>query len=791
MKGHTLTETIKRAFRKCLMEWDLETISDEDLASRKVPVIFARFHHDDLENILNVGFDRVFAGRNGTMVGVGLYSSYYLDGAQSIRGQGYGDDIMMCKLIDGYKSYLFFTEVECQQFYGQVLSIEEQLRIFTNDESIINTLKNVTAYNFGKFNQELASKIGIVGMVYDWNNSQGYGGSNMAHGGRHHGHVCVLPFNFKRAIPFKYSEDEGKTWKNVFSSDVRKRFSKMEDAEFKLKGRNYAKVFNSIHVAACNRNFARVKKSGWPGKYNIVELKTLKEISPYDFDSVTAINPEDGSFQAEYEGKFFDAWVWNDEIKQGFFCYNGEYYTFDDLPEARKGTLKESLKKIFRKILKEETQQETVKYQGKYDFPTPEQVANAVNDPENKRRIVRGGFVAFTVAPKENVENIFKIGFDRSFKGITDAKNTGEDRSWYGDGVYCNIKLERALESLNHYSDKYGDALIECIIVGGIDRFLIFDEYLAKKVYGKNYSDYRIKSQVYKLFCPEDANKVWADMQALMNSNDSDKLMTREEHHFTGQTSIMLQKLLRERYVGRQQRNYYEKLFAKNNVRGVIYTGGNDGLCVVSYDFNAVMPIAVYNPATRKFEQGGNIVDKRTLRETNYHFEYSYVDSVERMSVAQDSFHQFGEKFKDYGKVAIKAPNAEGEMTTYKRVTTHDGKLNYIDASTGEKISDIDFSTLTIISPSNDYMFQFEIGENTLQALGIKNYRKISQITFDAVPFAYHDPLEGDDGWYTFDDLLNTLKNIDTNITNTTSNKTYDLNNPLGQIEDSYDEDNA
>ena len=61
------------------------------------------------------------------------------------------------------------------------------------------------------------------------------------------------------------------------------------------------------------------------GKYNYIDIQDGSEISPIDFDSVTLMNPDDGSFQIEYNGAFFDACL------DGFYV-DDEGYTFDELP---------------------------------------------------------------------------------------------------------------------------------------------------------------------------------------------------------------------------------------------------------------------------------------------------------------------------------------------------------------------------------------------------------------------------------------------------------------------------
>ena len=93
----------------------------------------------------------------------------------------------------------------------------------------------------------------------------------------------------------------------------------------------------------------------------------------------------------------------------------------------------------------------------------------------------------YRVGYKNQIDSIFKNGYSRQFL----ASNEGTD---YGDGVYCNINIRDSLERLRYTS---GGCIIKNEIVGGLDRYLIFDEYISKRVYGNNNS---IKEQVYYIF---------------------------------------------------------------------------------------------------------------------------------------------------------------------------------------------------------------------------------------------------------------------------------------------------
>ena len=780
---------IRNIFRKNLKE-ALADISDEVLDSRKTPVIWIaarsqKKHGEEfspVENIFRVGFDRAFAGQNGTMFGEGVYSSYYLNGALDCVRSGYGDAIVMCKVPDGYDKYLIFTQEESMSVNGNKWTIEDQLRKFTKDESTINLFKDKKAYDVGNYYQNELRKIGVMGIIYDWNDRW----TQMPLGGKNRGHVCVLPFDFKSIVPYKVSFDNGNTFEKKFDATARRRFEQLVDPVYLLKNRyDKRQIGSPVYVPAYGFSFVPIKK-GY-NRVNLVELgsKEMREVSPIDFESMTAIvpdpsNPETmGFFFVDYRGKSYRAWPWSEEAGMGYFQADesdpDSLYTFDDLPNIAAGNL-----------VAESEEKKAPLYHGEYHIPTKENIQNCVADPRgNNKAAKKGGFIAFTVTHKEYVENIFRSGFNRSFRGINDAKITGEDRSWYGDGVYCNIKLDRALESLK--GKKYGDTLLEVVIIGGLNRYLIFDEVYAKAVYGEK--DYSIKHQVYTLFPKDVADNVWRDMERVMAS----QYMAREDHHFRGQTSILPQYLLREKYVGTKQRDHYEKLFSKYKIRGIVYTGGNDGLCVVPYDFSSAVPIAVYNPELKRFEQSGSIVVENYGRytQTKEQFNFDYDVFYDRILNNQDDGHKFGYKFDRVDASAIvKGINLDGEETSF-RLVKRGGAFNYVDVKKGEAISPIDFSSVTMMSPEHYGYFNFTIGADKLAALGIRNAQKISKITFDAASIGFRDPYEGEqgwydddaEGWYTYDELEMHLKNIDANMTNT-AGKPVDMNNPLGNQND-------
>lgn len=725
--------------------------SDTDLESKRLPVVWIVVKSSTVENIFKVGFSREFLGSNGTMFGEGVYSSYYLNGAKRCLGS-YGDVIIKAKIPYSYKGkFLIFTEEEAKIWYGDKWSIEDQLRCFTNNENLIYSLKDLGPYRLGRNEQNLLRKIGVCGIIYDWHN-HGYG-SVMARGGRDNGHVCVLPFDFKTVIPYAVSYDHGYNFEKKFDEGVRKNFEEMIDPVFLLKNR-YEKnqIGKPVYVKKYGFSFVPVKR-GY-GQYNLVELGSgdFREVSPVWFRSMTKLDPSDGKFQIEYNGKFYNAIPWLDEYKIGAYEDPKEgWCTFDELINP----LNESMAPAEERL-----------YQGKYRIPSEEQVKNAVIDPENKMKNTRGGFVAYTVVPSSSVENIFRHGFSRAFAGTNDEKYSGSSKSWYGTGVYCNIGLNLGLWQLER--GKYGaeggrnnGALIQVMITGGLDRFLIFNEHYAKRVYGENYT---IKDQVYKIFPQNVADSVWFDMRRIMDNDPS----ARENMHFSNERSSgLLQRMLYPPRAGAETVKKFENIFSKYNVRGVIYTGGADKLCVVAYDYSSVIPISVYNPITRKFETSGNVVLPNGT-ETKNTFSFNYKDAVNRMFVSTDIGQSMGHQFKKIEFKAIEGVNINGEETAYRKVQTLNGEYNYVDVNAKKKISDIDFAYATLMNPSQNNSFNFGLSRNTLSNLGIKNVDKISKMDFEAIPYAYVDPLDGE--FTTFDELPETLKKIDASLENKNSN---------------------
>ena len=305
----------------------------------------------------------------------------------------------------------------------------------------------------------------------------------------------------------------------------------------------------------------------------------------------------------------------------------------------------------------------------------------------------------YTVGKKSQIDGVFNNGYSRQFAG--DAE--GVD---YGIGVYCNISYndkETPRESLARYSrDPYNNCIFRNELRGGLNRFLIFDEGFARKVYGERYL---IKDQVYTLFPREVADDLWADMVRYMKMDTSRE---GNGNHMNGRTAGLLQFMMSKHLKGNVANPAkYESIFGKYNVRGAIYRGRADGFCMVVYNYDEIIPVG-YSV------DGGKTYIRKNVK-------YTYPDVVRRLK------HLY--KKVDF-PIAI-----QGDDKTYyfAKVQKNNGKWNYIDASTKCEISVVDFDSCTSINPSNG-MFQIEYGGKF----------------FDACP----DGFCTEDGeWHSFEDL--------------------------------------
>ena len=527
-----------------------------------------------IESLFKHGWSRQFAGDSeGVDYGIGVYCNIsYNDNETPRESIGrynrnpQNNCIFKNYLKGGLERFLIFDERFAKQVYGEHYLIKDQVyTLFPKDvaddlwKDIVRYIKMDTS-PLGNGNHMRGRTAGLLqfmmskhlkGNVANPEKYENIFGQYNVRGAIYRGNLdgfCMVVYNYDEIIPIAYSVDGGKTYTN------KKVMYTYPDVVRKLRHK-YSKIDYPIAIQGDGETyyFSKVKKQN--GKYNYIDASTKKEISPVDFDSCTTINPENGEFQVEYNGNFYNA------CPDGFFDSNGEGHTWDELPlfDEDIDNLNEDNKR-FSRILSEAF----TKTLSEYNMFS--EILNEVKSESNIEEFNYNGEeindISYFDNPEvpsiyhctqeRNVNSIFKFGEDREFLG-TYA---------YGKGVYTAYDVEDAKNQLG----TYGNAMIQFKLIGGYKRFIIFPNSekcirIAKKYYGERYD---ILHQL-KTFLP---NK---DAEYLYNKCGTD---------------------IREY-------SYYAKQF---NLHGAVYQWGRT-VAVLPYDFSSVVPYAVSLDGGRTFKK--------------------------------------------------------------------------------------------------------------------------------------------------------------------------------------------
>jgi len=274
----------------------------------------------------------------------------------------------------------------------------------------------------------------------------------------------------------------------------------------------------------------------------------------------------------------------------------------------------EHLKRVIHEEIIKESQQQEATY-----LPPYEEIESGEGMP-----------TLYRVAFKEQLDSIFKYGYNRTYTG-----KKGGNR--YGPGVYCTFTLADSIKNVKS-KPIYGDCIVMMKLVGGYNGFVIFNEHLAKQTYGQKWQIY---DQFITLgFEPKMAARMY-------------KLCVQHTHSlYHGRTAGSAVALWNE----------YGKSLYQHGVRGLIYKGNLDGHCALPYDFSSVIPYAV------SFDQG------RTFRKMLNREMYDYLNDH-----ADVEFH-FGNKYDQ----VLQSING---FTMVQK----DGKFNIVDNGSKSPISKVWF----------------------------------------------------------------------------------------------------
>jgi hypothetical protein len=191
---------------------------------------------------------------------------------------------------------------------------------------------------------------------------------------------------------------------------------------------------------------------------------------------------------------------------------------------------------------------------------------------------------------------------DSALKGIAaDGYRVGGG-AMYGVGVYTTYDLESQLQ--DYLRNTYGNIIIESKVLS-MDKFLIFDYDIAKKIYGN--VNYTLDNQLRLIL-----GNNWRYFK------DNDILKK------------LIEKVAIVKYTADVADTFYQnfKDTIVRNLRGIVFTGRNDGKVLVSYDRKNVEPLRY---TTDEAQSWTNIINKniyQRLKEYKPEEKETYVEHI-------------------------------------------------------------------------------------------------------------------------------------------------------------------
>ena len=667
---------------------------------------------------LSKGYDDGYNRGYGKCYGEGVYLNIGLDAAmETLRQGGYGDCILQVKLLGGFKNYLFFNRSNpkiaklCSEVYGTSnISVRDQLYQITNDWSIASTFATEDPGTFGNDYQKKIMRAGyyVRGIVYNW----GWGGN----------HPVALPFNFGDVITYKAATnlDRYGTTKQeiidklnskegqVFNDESRKSQSEWLDTIPQMLLMNAAKEQMPYHRCALDGCVYVAYEKHGGGMHNLVMIDEDNIVEPkpkfvlptdVNFTSVS-VPGDDGIFYFSVDDVDFTGFIRHPKIDAPVFYWepSNDWYPMSMLKDAVK--IKKSQKvacesvRLANKRMLEEA--------FRPDMSAAEFYA------DNPR-------IIYVCAHANSVDGIFKNGFSRQFANDNDKYNNGGSLT-YGDGQYGSMSLDNAANNLalktsgrNSDGSKYGKVILRCILIGGLERFLIFDEKVAKSVYGQNW---QIMDQIDTIIQdPVGRNELKNFTRQFLH-----KALYNPKDDVSGRTNHVIFNMFSDSDGFKR----WSEFFCRHGVRGCVYHGHGDGFCLICYNYSEIIPIAASYDFGKTF--------------TNEKFNWDRVR--DRLSYDNDVKSKIGYAYKTVSKFA-KRIDCNGKIFGLTIVETKMGKWNLVFQD-GQKLSKFDFDIQPVVY--NDGMLEFEYN-------GIE-FRGIADHPVAHIPAFYFEP---NGTWQPFD----------------------------------------
>lgn len=328
------------------------------------------------EGIIKNGACREYTGKNSNFYGQGFYTTFTLDSTMDNSGGYYGQYIIKFGLDGGFKDFLFFDE-EMNEKYNNGEPIESQIKRLCPPD-IIQKLeqggfydavnrdngthhlfnKKMTASGPKKFFEILKGNRLSDNHLTPWQRERGcylfdeidisrtkvrgyiFVGSN-------DGEVCVVR-DFDSLIPLAYfdptkgsnpSDLNDSGWINVLNQNTFNNLSNSIDVGTHIRGEYPETPLNTKTI--CGFILVKGKPSG---KYNYLDIKTLKELLPVAADYAVDFDPQTGKAKFMIGGEEYEY-----NSNNGLFIEDGCFtYTRDEFAEELKdnGLLNENVKKI-------------------------------------------------------------------------------------------------------------------------------------------------------------------------------------------------------------------------------------------------------------------------------------------------------------------------------------------------------------------------------------------------------------------------------------------------------------
>ena len=669
------------------------------------PSIFKMIDDRHLNSFLENGFQRELAGDNGECYGEGVYCMLYQTGYGGSAGLsgGYGHTQIVGKELGSFRDYVI-----CDFNFPIETEIFSKLYGENSDRSLRSQLVRVARRNHPDWsNEEISVRVNQVISGNRNNNdgleSLGVRGKIFQYGSG----PAVLPFDFSSIVIYGYVNN---VYPNITPEECRKRFvcsygqykEKYENqSDWTHQAQGLYKVLNKSNAVEFNgKLYCQMQKkenNRWvffvPDTHNTINPKPSFFPKDFDFDDMPSNIGANGTFMFRYKGlEWFGAVSIPDEDSPVLWFPPSKEN--ENIPDKRRMFSPDVNDSDSWAFLDSDSIQYAANARHKYGLfennesnkeYTKKSLKEEIDSNNEREFLDRNRTYVYRASNYSHIKSIFENGQLREFASSNDG-------SWYGDGVYAVLNPNKV--QYWKYDKERGSCGVKMIVNGGFGKFLIFDEHWASVVYGGNHS---IKDQVYRLFPKEVADDVWNDFSGWQRrglegcQNDLNPNAGRT----TGLLHIIFNSYGHSTVHDPKITKKYENLFSKYGIKGAIYNGGNDGLSMVCWRFNEIIPF--------EYTTDGGRTWNRDLFDFNHAKDLTFKNN--------DPISKFRHLFKYIDNTGLVFCDINGIKMNVTVVQCNNGLYNIIDVNskgtTEEEVKLIPFDLREVPSISSNGLFTF------------------------------------------------------------------------------------